>query len=104
MVYFLGKIKNTKLPFANMVLVGAEDNDKSYNDYLNTSKGEGSIFNKSTYDTRRIVLTEMKQVVLQDINFRLLSTKTVQRRVAIRNIDVSIITHSSYIGRILKPS
>ena len=59
------------------MLIGGEDNNKSYNDYLNPGKTEGAFFNKDTYDTRRIVLTEMKEIVLGDINLRLLSSQTV---------------------------
>ena len=39
-------------------------------------------------DMRRIILTEADEVVLRDINLRLLGSKTVARRVAIRNLAV----------------
>jgi hypothetical protein len=85
------------------MLVGGEDNERSYNDYLNPGKTEGPFFNKDTYDTRRIVLTEMKEIVLGDINVRLLSSQTVDRRVAIRNIDVMILQYSLFIGHARRP-
>jgi hypothetical protein len=66
-----------QLPFANMVLVGGEENERSHRDYLAPSAGQsGAVFDSNTYDTRRIVMTEMNTIRIRDLNFRLLASRT----------------------------
>lgn len=90
-----------QLPFVNMVLVGAEEHQQ-WNDgereLYSTSK-EGTMLGNSRTDMRRIIQTETDQVVLRDINLRLLGSKTATRRVALRSITVRPAPRSWSAGR-----
>ena len=82
-----------ELPFANMVLVGGENNEKTKNNYLHSNPGTektGAVFGMDNYDIRRILLTEVKEVRLGEVNLRLLGTNKVHRRVCLRAIDVLV--------------
>jgi hypothetical protein len=79
-----------------MVLVGAEEHQQWNNgeqELFSTSR-DGTMLGNSRTDMRRIIQTEADQVVLRDINLRLLGSKTAQRRVAIRSISVSYLPFS----------
>jgi len=45
-----------KLPIMNMILVGSEANPKSSTNYINISQNPTSIFEKDTFDMRRLFL------------------------------------------------
>ena len=73
-----------------MILVGSEDNIHKGMDSMamNTNK-QGTTIGNDHIDMRRIILTEATTLDLYEINIRMLGTKTTERKISIRNINVS---------------
>jgi hypothetical protein len=72
-----------------MLVVGAEDGDRGSKDYR-LPKESQQFFDRSAYDAYRILKTEANEPIIRDINFRLLDSKSGQRKLGLRNIYVKM--------------
>lgn len=72
-----------------MLVVGAEDGDRGSKNYR-LPKESHQFFDRSAYDAYRVLKTESNEAIIRDINFRLLDSKSVQRKFGLRNIYVNM--------------